>query len=89
IVKAHVNGQVWWLDPTNPVFMPGRSMPDIQNRWALVIDAEGKVYQDHIPEEQPSLSMAVKKFEHFNRDGQARTTAEVQMGQMTLMQLSF
>lgn len=89
IVKAQVNGQVWWLDPTNPVFMPGRSMPDIQNRWALVIDAEGKVYQDHIPEEQPSLSMGVKKFEHFNRDGQARTTAEVQMGQMTLMQLSY
>ena len=89
IVKAHVNSQVWWLDPTNPVFMPGRSMPDIQNRWALVIDADGKVRQEHIPEEQPSLSMGVKKFEHFNRDGQARTTAEVEMGQMTLMQLSY
>ena len=89
IVRAQVNGQVWWLDPTNPVFLPGRSMPDIQNRWALVIGADGKVQVDHIPEEQPSLSMAVKKFEHFNRDGQARTTAEVEMGQMTLMQLSY
>ena len=89
IVRAQVDGQVWWLDPTNPVFLPGRSMPDIQNRWALVVDAEGKVRQDHIPEAVPSLSMAVKKFEHFNRDGQARTTAEVEMGQMTLMQLSY
>ena len=89
IVRAEVDGQVWWLDPTNPVFLPGRSMPDIQNRWALVIDADGKVRQDHIPEEQPSLSMEVKKFEHFNRDGQARTTAEIGMGQMTLMQLSY
>ena len=89
IVRAEVNGQVWWLDPTNPVFLPGRSMPDIQNRWALVIEATGKVRQDHIPEERPSLSMDVKKFEHFNREGQARTTAEVVMGQMTLMQLSY
>ena len=89
IVRAEVNGQVWWLDPTNPVFLPGRSMPDIQNRWALVIDAAGKVRQDHIPEALPSLSMGVKKFEHFNREGQARTTAEVEMGQMTLMQLSY
>ena len=89
IVRAEVDGQVWWLDPTNPVFLPGRSMPDIQNRWALVIGADGKVSEDHIPEEQPSLSMEVKKYEHFNREGQARTTAEIAMGQMTLMQLSY
>ena len=89
IVRAEVGPQVWWLDPTNPVFLPGRSMPDIQNRWALVIEADGKVREDHIPEATPSLSMAVKKFEHFNREGQARTTAQVEMGQMMLMQLSF
>ena len=89
IVRAQVNGQVWWLDPTNPVFLPGRSMPDIQDRWALVIDAQGKVREDHIPEEKPALSMNLKKFEHFNREGQARTTATVDMSQMTLMQLSY
>lgn len=33
--------------------------------------------------------MGVKKFEHFNRDGHRRTATEVQMGQMTLMQLSY
>ena len=89
IVRAEVNGHVWWLDPTNPVFMPGRSMPDIQDRWALVIDEQGTVRQEHIPEAPATVSMDVKKFEHFNREGQARTTAQVQMGQMMLMQLSY
>ena len=89
IVRAEVDGHVWWLDPTNPVFMPGRSMPDIQDRWALVIDDQGTVRQEHIPEAPATVSMDVKKFEHFNDEGQARTTAQVQMGQMMLMQLSY
>ena len=88
IVRAEVNGKVWWLDPTNPVFFPGRSLPDIQDRWALVIDPQGKVHQDHIPQEPPTLSMALKKFEHFNAQGEAQTTASIEMSQMTLMQLS-
>ena len=36
IVRAEVNGQVWWLDPTNPVFLPGRSIltSRIAGRWS-------------------------------------------------------
>ncbi|HCW1024133.1 TPA: DUF3857 and transglutaminase domain-containing protein, partial [Pseudomonas aeruginosa] len=46
IVRAEVDGKTWWLDPTNPVFAPGRIMPDIQQRWALVLGADGKVRRD-------------------------------------------
>ena len=88
IVRARVNGKVWWLDPTNPVFSPGRSMPDIQDRWALVIDPQGTVRQEHIPQEQPVVSTLVRKQEHFNPDGTARTSADIEMSQMRLMRLS-
>ena len=48
IVRAEVDGETWWLDPTNPVFVPGFTMPDIQQRWALVIDGAGAVHREDI-----------------------------------------
>lgn len=53
IVQARVDGKIWWLDPTNPVFSGNYAFPDIQNRWVLIFNSDGKVTQDHIPEYQP------------------------------------
>ncbi|MDF5988166.1 hypothetical protein P4131_30150 [Pseudomonas aeruginosa] len=58
IVRAEVDGETWWLDPTNPVFAPGRTMPDIQQRWALVLGADGKVRRDEIPWKRPATPCA-------------------------------
>ncbi|AZD85392.1 Transglutaminase-like enzyme, putative cysteine protease [Pseudomonas chlororaphis subsp. aureofaciens] len=87
IVRAEVNGKVWWLDPTNPVFDPGRSMPDIQERWAFVSDANGQVRQDYIPLEAPDTSIVLDKQEHFDRAGQARVNARIEFSHMELMRL--
>ncbi|VFT07244.1 putative cysteine proteases [Pseudomonas aeruginosa] len=57
--------QTWWLDPTNPVFAPGRTMPDIQQRWALVLGADGKVRRDEIPLEAPGDTLRVTRSEHY------------------------
>ncbi|WP_218014740.1 hypothetical protein [Candidatus Regiella insecticola] len=47
IVRAEVNGKTWWLDPTNPVFTPSRTMSDLQERWVL---------QETIPAETPDAT---------------------------------
>ncbi|MGE7957053.1 DUF3857 domain-containing transglutaminase family protein [Pseudomonas sp. NPDC089530] len=87
IVRAEVDGQVWWLDPTNPAFDPGRSMPDIQERWAFVSDAKGQVRQDYIPLEAPATSIVLDKQEHFDSSGQARVNARIEFSHMELMRL--
>ena len=87
IVRAEVDGQVWWLDPSNPVFSPGRTPADIQDRWALVIGPEGHVRQTHIPSEAPAVSLRVSKQEHLRPDGTARTTAHIEMSHTPLMHL--
>lgn len=71
IVRAEVDGKTWWLDPTNPVFAPGRIMPDIQQRWALVLGADGKVRRDEIPLEAPGDTLRVTRSEHYTHDGEA------------------
>lgn len=85
IVRAYVDGQVWWLDPTNPVFFPGRPLPDIQDRWALVIGPQGHVRQEQIPKAAPAVSLRVNKQEHFHADGTARTLAHLEMNQTPLL----
>ena len=88
IVRAEVAGQVWWLDPTNPVFAPGQTMPDIQDRWVLVNDAQGQVREEHIPLARPDTSIRLDKQVHYDKQGNGTTRASVTFSRLTLMQLS-
>ncbi|AIY39474.1 hypothetical protein LT85_0314 [Collimonas arenae] len=79
IVRAVINGQVWWLDPTNPVFDPGQTLPDIQDRWVMVIDSKGMVREEHIPLQSPATSIGMNKRVHFEDSGKARISADIDM----------
>lgn len=72
IVRAQVGDQVWWLDPTNPYFAPGYTMPDIQARWAWVVRQDGQIQQTHIPAEGPEKNVArSRSLKRFKADGSA------------------
>ncbi|MDQ0704881.1 transglutaminase-like putative cysteine protease [Pseudomonas sp. W3I7] len=88
IVRAEVDGQVWWLDPTNPVFAPGQTLPDIQDRWVLVNDAAGQVREEHIPLERPEITKHMNKQVHYDKQGNGATQATIAFSRMPLMQLS-
>ena len=88
IVRAEVDGQVWWLDPTNPIFAPGQTLPDIQDRWVLVTNAEGQVREEHIPLQPAAPTLILDKQERFDAQGTARVSATVDFRGMPLMQLS-
>lgn len=88
IVRAEVDGQVWWLDPTNPVFAPGQVMPDIQDRWVLVNDAQGQVREEHIPLERPETTVRLDKQVHYDKHGNGATQATITFSRLPLMQLS-
>lgn len=88
IVRAEVNGETWWLDPTNPVFVPGFTMPDIQQRWALVIDGAGAVHREDIALASPKGGAAVVRHERFLRDGQAEVRSSVVLSGMSAAELS-
>ncbi|CRM87034.1 Transglutaminase-like superfamily protein [Pseudomonas sp. 22 E 5] len=88
IVRAEVDGQVWWLDPTNPVFAPGQVMPDIQDRWVLVNDAQGQVREEHIPLERPETTLRLDKQVHYDKQGDGATQATITFSRLPLMQLS-
>ena len=88
IVRAEVEDQVWWLDPTNPVFAPGQVMPDIQDRWVLVSDAQGQVREEHIPLERPETSLRLDKQVHYDKHGNGATQASITFSRLPLMRLS-
>lgn len=88
IVRAEVNGQVWWLDPTNPVFAPGQTMPDIQDRWVLVIDAQSQVREEHIALERPEVAVRLDKHVQFGKQGDGAVEATITFSRLPLMQLS-
>lgn len=84
VVRAEVQGRTWWLDPTNPVFAPGFTMPDIQQRWALVMDPQGRIRREDIPLENPTAGgFAVTQRARFRKDGLADVQASVELGRMT------
>ncbi|MRT32785.1 cysteine protease, partial [Xylella fastidiosa subsp. multiplex] len=71
------DGETWWLDPTNPVFIPGFTIPDIQQRWAVVMDAKGQVRREDIALESPVSGVGVTRSERFTQAGQAEVRASV------------
>lgn len=83
VVRAEVQGKTWWLDPTNPVFVPGFTMPDIQQRWALVMDTQGQMRREDIPLEGPTTGgAAVTQRALFRKDGLADVTASSEISPM-------
>ena len=58
IVRAEVDGKTWWLDPTNPVFAPGRTMPTSSSagRWCWAPTA--RVRRVEIPLKRPATPCA-------------------------------
>ncbi|MFA5490790.1 MAG: DUF3857 domain-containing transglutaminase family protein [Candidimonas sp.] len=88
IVRAQVDGQAWWLDPTNSVFVPGRTMPDLQERWALVMDAGGAIRQETIALEPPVSSVTVRRDEQYDHEGRARIQSTTSIAALALAQMS-
>ena len=88
IVRAEVDGQVWWLDPTNPVFAPGQTLPDIQDRWVLVSNAQGQVREEHIPLERPETTLRLDKYVHYDKQGNGATQATITFSRLPLMEMS-
>ncbi|SAK83511.1 hypothetical protein AWB75_05409 [Caballeronia catudaia] len=88
IVRAEVDGAVWWLNPTNPIFAPSVTMPDIQERWALVIGADGIVRQDTIALSQPGRSVDVTFRERLSNGEQGEVDATLGLSGKPLMDLS-
>ncbi|KND54425.1 hypothetical protein BPUN_4770 [Candidatus Paraburkholderia kirkii] len=88
IVRAEVDVAVWWLDPTNPVFAPGMVMPDVQDRWAWVLGADGRVRQDLIPLEAPRAALDAKLRQRFADGEKGSIDGTLALGGHMLMDLS-
>ena len=63
-------------------------MPDIQQRWALVIDGAGAVHREDIALASPKGGAAVVRHERFLRDGQAEVRSSVVLSGMSAAELS-
>jgi transglutaminase-like putative cysteine protease len=87
IVRAQIEGATWWLDPTNPVFLPGFTMPDLQQRWVLIMDRQGRMRREEIPLEGPATSLAVTRHERFRDKGQAAVHASVELQRMAAAEI--
>ncbi|OZI23576.1 cysteine protease [Bordetella genomosp. 9] len=73
IVRVAAGGQVWWLDPTNSVFAPGHIMPDLQQRWVVVLGADGKARLDETPRHGPDEAMRAELQIRYLAEDKART----------------
>ncbi|SMG02275.1 DUF3857 domain-containing transglutaminase family protein [Burkholderia singularis] len=80
IVRAVVDGETWWLDPTQPVRLPGRTPAALQDRWALVVDAGGGVRNEHIGAEAPIVSIDATLNSRPKPDGSAQVTGHAYFG---------
>lgn len=88
IVRAEVDDAVWWLDPTNLVFIPARSMPDIQERWAIVLAGQGLVREETIALETPAATLKAQRTERYDRAGSAQVSSTVELSNLLLAQVS-
>jgi transglutaminase-like putative cysteine protease len=75
VVRAVVDGNIWWLDPTRPYHVPGRTFDDLQDRWAFVVERDGGVREDYIKAESPVLRAESAFNYRFEPDGSAQVNA--------------
>ncbi|MGC0153039.1 DUF3857 domain-containing transglutaminase family protein [Chromobacterium vaccinii] len=88
IVRAAVDGKTEWLDPTNPFFAADRIMPDLQERIAYRIGADGQVRADNIPLQAPTVSSRVRRMETLRRDGSADIVSDSELSGWPLIELT-
>jgi hypothetical protein len=75
VVRAVVDGNILWLDPTRPYHVPGRTFDDLQDRWAFVVERDGNVREDYIKAESPVLRVESAFNYRFGPDGSAQVNA--------------
>ncbi|MBP4045060.1 DUF3857 domain-containing transglutaminase family protein [Chromobacterium violaceum] len=88
IVRAVVDGKTEWLDPTNPFFVPGRIMPDLQDRASYRIGADGQVREEAIPMQAATLTSRSERVETLRRDGSAAIAIRGEVSGWPLVQLA-
>jgi transglutaminase-like putative cysteine protease/uncharacterized protein YggU (UPF0235/DUF167 family) len=67
LVRAKVGEKIWWLDPTNSVFLPDYIPSDIHDRWVVIFRADNRVELSHIPH-QSSDMIALQTNRVYERD---------------------
>lgn len=87
VVRAVVDGRTWWLDPTSPTYLPGRTLPDLQDRWALVAEPGGRVREEHIAAEAPTVGADATLHSRIAPDGSARIDGRAALGGLPLLRL--
>jgi hypothetical protein len=78
ITYVTVDGNPQWLDPTNPVYVAGRTPDDLQERDAFVIEPDGstrKMWVAAAAPERTTLAYTV----HPSADGNARYNVDITM----------
>ncbi|MEA3118170.1 MAG: hypothetical protein QOI13_1440, partial [Paraburkholderia sp.] len=88
IVRAVVDGNIWWLDPTRPYHVPGRTFDNLQDRWAFVVERDGGVREDYIKAESPVLRAESAFNYRFEPDGSAQVNARVYANGTFLQQIT-
>ncbi|OHX12331.1 hypothetical protein BI347_01535 [Chromobacterium sphagni] len=88
IVRAEIDGKTEWLDATNPFFAASRIMPDLQERVSYLMGRDGKVRQDFIPLQAPTLSSTVNRTETLKRDSSARIVSQSQLSGWPLIEMT-
>ena len=68
IVRAQIGEKIWWLDPTNPAFLPDYIMPDLHARLVWVFEQNNHVRCETIPKESRQ-SVERHKTIHHDRKG--------------------
>ena len=80
IVKAEdKNGQVFWIDPTNPISMADGIFADIADRPVLVLDASNPSYERIPPINRDHAKVIIKKRIELIDDTLVKTTGTINM----------
>ncbi|AOK31586.1 MULTISPECIES: DUF3857 domain-containing transglutaminase family protein [Burkholderia] len=87
IVRASVDGRTWWLDPTQPNALPGRTPAQLQDRWALVVEKNGDVRREHIPAEAPIVAVDATVNQQLRPDGSAVVSGHAYLDGRELLDL--
>ncbi|WP_137939002.1 DUF3857 domain-containing protein [Chitinivorax sp. B] len=76
VARAIVEGTVWWLDPTNPAFLPGETSADIRNRHVVILGLNGQPRQESTPANPYHSVVETRLKVQLRHDGSALKTGE-------------